>query len=41
MNDVVGEAGERALAAIAEDFHFVGGGVTFDAVEDFGGLVFG
>ena len=27
MDDVVGEAGEGALAAIEEDFHFVGGGV--------------
>ena len=39
MNDVVGKARESALPAIEENFHFVGGGMLPDSLEDVGGLV--
>jgi hypothetical protein len=38
MNDVIGEAGERALSAGKEDFDFVGGRMLLDAVENVGGF---
>src|SRR6185437_15417159 len=40
VDGVVGEAGERALPAGDESFHFIGGGEFFQAFEYFGGFVF-
>jgi hypothetical protein len=40
MNNVIGETGKGALAAIEEDFHFIGGGILANAFEDIGGFVF-
>jgi hypothetical protein len=38
MNGVIGEPGERAFAAVKEDFDFISSRVLLDALEDFGGF---